>query len=271
MNVMLTSKDASARMRRWQRGGTVTGVIVGLIVGLTVAVWVAMTILKTPLPFVDKISKQSQPAGELGDPNKTMPGGARERRERISEDESVAPAAETVTAPAASTKSAKAAKADPAPAVALPATSPATEKSRLEKTPSSSSAASQGSTSAPATNTANSSNASNVSNASTPTAPASSTAASTSAAAPSTTAAPQPEGFTYYLQAGAFREINDAEATKAKLALMGVAATIAERKSELGTLYRVRVGPFSEIEAMNRARLRLSDNGVDAAVVKVPK
>ena len=77
MNVMLTSKDASARMRRWQRGGTVTGVIVGLIVGLTVAVWVAMTILKTPLPFVDKISKQSQPAGELGDPNKTMPGGAR--------------------------------------------------------------------------------------------------------------------------------------------------------------------------------------------------
>ena len=49
------------------------------------------------------------------------------------------------------------------------------------------------------------------------------------------------------------------------------AMSIAERKSELGTLYRVRVGPFSEIEAMNRARLRLSDNGVDAAVVKVPK
>jgi cell division protein FtsN len=100
---------------------------------------------------------------------------------------------------------------------------------------------------------------------------AASTPATAPPAAPSTNAAPQPEGFTYYLQAGAFREINDAEATKAKLALMGVAATIAERKSELGTLYRVRVGPFSEIEAMNRARLRLSDNGVDAAVVKVPK
>ena len=279
MNVMLNSKDASARVRRWQRGGTVTGVIVGLIVGLTVAVWVAMTILKTPLPFVDKISKQSQPAGELGDPNKTMPGGARERRERISEDQAAAPAAEPVTAPApaASAKSAKAAKADALPAVAAPATSPtasptassnsspATEKSRLEKSPGSSSAASQSSTSAPATNAAN---------AATPTAPASSAAsaaASAPAAAPSTTAAPQPEGCTYYLQAGAVREINDAEATKAQLALMGVAATIAERKSELGTLYRVRVGPFSEIEAMNRARLRLSDNGVDAAVVKVPK
>lgn len=264
MNVTLTSKDASARLRRWQRGGTVTGVIVGLIVGLTVAVWVAMTILKTPLPFVDKISKQSQPAGELGDPNKTMPGGARERRERISDDERVAPGSVPVTPPPSA--AAKSAKSETPPAPVVPATSPATEKSRLEKSPTPSSAASQPSSSASVTNAAN---------ASTPAANASSAAASTPAtapsAAPSTTAAPQPEGFTYYLQAGAFREINDAEATKAKLALMGVAATIAERKSELGTLYRVRVGPFSEIEAMNRARLRLSDNGVDAAVVKVPK
>ncbi len=264
MNRILTSKDASARVRRWQNGGTVTGVIVGLIVGLTVAVWVAMTILKTPLPFVDKISKQSQPAGELGDPNKTMPGGARERRERISDDERVAPGSVPVTPPPPA--AAKSAKAETPSAPVVPATSPATEKSRLEKSPTPSSAASQPSSSASVTNAAN---------ASTPAANASSAAASTPAtapfAAPSTTAAPQPEGFTYYLQAGAFREINDAEATKAKLALMGVAATIAERKSELGTLYRVRVGPFSEIEAMNRARLRLSDNGVDAAVVKVPK
>jgi cell division protein FtsN len=72
-------------------------------------------------------------------------------------------------------------------------------------------------------------------------------------------------------QAVAFRERQDAEATKARLALMGVAATIAERKSELGTLYRVRVGPFDDVEGMNRARVRLSDNGVDAAVVRVPK
>jgi cell division protein FtsN len=263
MNVILTSKDASARVRRWQRGGTVTGVIVGLIVGLTVAVWVAMTILKTPLPFVDKISKQTQPAGELGDPNKTMPGGARERRERISDDEPKVPGSVPATPPPPA--AAKSAKAEMAPALAVPASSPATEKSRLEKSPASTNAASQASTPAPATNPTNTVTPA------TSAATAASTPATAPPAAPSTTAAPQPEGFTYYLQAGAFREINDAEATKAKLALMGVAATIAERKSELGTLYRVRVGPFSEIEAMNRARLRLSDNGVDAAVVKVPK
>ena len=79
------------------------------------------------------------------------------------------------------------------------------------------------------------------------------------------------EKFTYYLQAGAFREIADAEASKAKLAMMGVAATISERRSELGSLYRVRIGPYGEVESMNRIRTRLSDNGVDAAVVRVPK
>jgi cell division protein FtsN len=267
MKAMPLPLHALARVRRWQRGGTVTGVIVGLIVGLTVAVWVAMTILKTPLPFVDKISKQTQPAGELGDPNKTMPGGARERREHMNDEESAAPEKSTIVEPVApppAAKSAKAAKAEAAktettktettktetaPAATNSTTSPATEKSRPEKSAAANSAQSS---------------------ASSPTAAAPSPSAP-SASATSAVPAPQPEGFTYYLQAGAFREITDADATKAKLALMGVAATIAERKSELGTLYRVRVGPFSDIEAMNRARVRLSDNGVDAAVVKVPK
>ena len=82
---------ANVADRRWQRGGTVAGVIIGLIVGLVIAVWVAMTIMKTPLPFVDKLGKQAQPAGELGDPNKTLPGGARERRERLDDAEPIAP------------------------------------------------------------------------------------------------------------------------------------------------------------------------------------
>lgn len=75
----------------------------------------------------------------------------------------------------------------------------------------------------------------------------------------------------YYLQAGAFREQADAESIRAKLALMDVEAKISERQSETGVLYRVRVGPFSQIEAMNRVRSKLSDNGVDAAVVRVAK
>ncbi len=209
------------RPLRRQQGGTVTGLIVGLIIGLLVAVGVAMTIMKTPLPFVDKIGRQSPSAGELGDPNKTLQGGARERRERIADarPEQAPPPAAPEQAPAVKPAPAPAAPTPPAPAAPAPA---------------------------PAA----------------PAAPSSSANVSAPAGA---------ETFTYYLQAGAFRELQDAEATKARLALMGVAAGIAERKSELGTLYRVRVGPFADVEALNRARVRLSDNGVDAAVVRVPK
>lgn len=75
----------------------------------------------------------------------------------------------------------------------------------------------------------------------------------------------------YYLQAGAFREPTDAENTRAKLALIGVEARVSERQSENGTLYRVRIGPFAQLDAMNRVRGKLSDNGVDAAVVRIAK
>ena len=77
--------------------------------------------------------------------------------------------------------------------------------------------------------------------------------------------------FTYFLQAGAFREQADAENAKARLALLGVEARISERASDNGTLYRVRVGPFGQLETMNRMRSKLSENGVDVAVVRSPK
>lgn len=76
----------------------------------------------------------------------------------------------------------------------------------------------------------------------------------------------------YYLQAGAFREQADAESTRAKLALSGFEASISERPSETGgTLYRVRLGPYNQVEAMNRVRSKLSDNGIDVAVVRIAK
>lgn len=79
------------------------------------------------------------------------------------------------------------------------------------------------------------------------------------------------EKYTYFLQAGAFLEKNDADNTRAKLALLGFSANIEEKESNNGTLYRVRIGPFGEQQVMNRMRGKLSDNGVDAAVVRVPK
>jgi cell division protein FtsN len=75
----------------------------------------------------------------------------------------------------------------------------------------------------------------------------------------------------YFLQAGAFRGRPDAESMRGRLALEGVDASISEYQSDNGLLYRVRIGPFDQLTAMNRVRGKLSDNGVDAAVVRVAK
>ena len=79
------------------------------------------------------------------------------------------------------------------------------------------------------------------------------------------------EKIIYFLQAGAFRDLDDAENTRAKLALLGFEAAISEKANDSGLLYRVRIGPFPQIETMNTARAKLIDSGIDVAIVKNQK
>lgn len=81
----------------------------------------------------------------------------------------------------------------------------------------------------------------------------------------------QEEKWQYYLQAGAFREMHDAESMRAKLALLGVEARVSERQADTGLLYRVRVGPFDQMDTMNRVRSKLTEAGIDAAVVRISR
>lgn len=82
---------------------------------------------------------------------------------------------------------------------------------------------------------------------------------------------PQADKWIYYLQAGAFRNQADAESAKARLALQGFEANVMERPSDSGTLYRVRIGPFDQVDAMNRVRSKLTENGMDVAVIRVAR
>jgi cell division protein FtsN len=90
-----------------------------------------------------------------------------------------------------------------------------------------------------------------------------------------TNAAAKPDSaddkWTYFLQAGAFRDQTDAENSKAKLALAGFESSISSLAGDSGALYRVRIGPFNQMEAMNKVRGKLSDNGIDVAVVRIAK
>jgi cell division protein FtsN len=56
--------------------------------------------------------------------------------------------------------------------------------------------------------------------------------------------------------------------TRAKLALLGFEAAITDRTNDSGVLHRVRVGPYNQVEAMNKARAKLLDAGVDVAIVR---
>ncbi|HEY9571507.1 MAG TPA: SPOR domain-containing protein, partial [Pusillimonas sp.] len=73
---------------------------------------------------------------------------------------------------------------------------------------------------------------------------------------------------TYYLQAGAFRSENDAEAMKARILLLGLPAQVQKAQVNGTTVNRVRVGPFKGIDEMNRSRARLGAEKIDSSVVR---
>lgn len=86
-------------------------------------------------------------------------------------------------------------------------------------------------------------------------------------------AAQQPAGAPqslYFLQAGSFQKEADADNLKAKLALMGVEAAIQTATiPDKGVWHRVRVGPYTSLDELNRVRASLSQNGIDASLIKV--
>lgn len=86
----------------------------------------------------------------------------------------------------------------------------------------------------------------------------------------SASAAAIDDKYIYFLQVGAFHEQADAESTRAKLALLGFEARINEKPGE-ANLYRVRIGPFNQVDTMNRIRTKLSENGVEAVIVRASK
>lgn len=71
-----------------------------------------------------------------------------------------------------------------------------------------------------------------------------------------------------FLQAGSFSTAQDADNQKAKLAFMGIEAVIQQVMIQDKTFYRVRVGPFTRIDELNKTRAELAKNGIDAQLAK---
>ena len=83
-------------------------------------------------------------------------------------------------------------------------------------------------------------------------------------------AAPEQTKDIYFIQAGSFQNPADADNQKAKLALLGLEASVEPTNvPEKGTWYRVRLGPMSTVDEINRVRTQLAQNGIEGALVKV--
>ncbi len=228
---------------RRQQGNTLVGIIIGLVIGLCIAVVVALVITKGASPFTDKsgkAGKSAEPtAGQIADPNKPMYGNkeaAKEAARDFSKEprEIAAPTQPAAPAPAPAPTTAQQPKAPPPDA--LQELIGTLKDKPAPKTPAAA---------APA-----------------PQAKADVKEAKADAAS---------DKWIYYLQAGAFHDMSDAESTRGKLALLGFEAAISDRSTDAGVLHRVRIGPFNQLEAMNRARTKLSENGIDVAVVRNQK
>ncbi|MFN3375801.1 MAG: SPOR domain-containing protein [Burkholderiaceae bacterium] len=79
------------------------------------------------------------------------------------------------------------------------------------------------------------------------------------------------EPFEYFVQAGAFRTQADADAQRAKLAMMGWEARVSELEQNGRPVFRVRVGPFAKRDDAEQLKEKLADAGVDSNLVRVQR
>ncbi len=221
-----------------QRGGTLIGLVIGLLIGLGAALAVAIYVTKVPVPFVDRnVSRNpAQDAVEAErnkgwDPNATLNGRS-----------ATAPPA-TAPAPAAAAAASDGAIVVP-PADGQPLPKPGVTRPAAE-TPAAD----------PLGDLANSRLEP----------PGTQSAAVTPAPGPGA------DPFIYFVQAGAFRSAEDAEAQRAKLAILGIEALVTEREQSGRTVFRVRVGPFNQKALADLTREQLEVNGTEAALVRVQR
>lgn len=219
--------------RPTQRGGTLLGFIVGLLVGIGAALAVVVYVTKVPIPLVDRgvQRKPVQPETEAERLKSWNPNAGLS---------SAKPSTESATAPA-----------DGAGATAAPA-----DGATGEGKPA-------GRDAAPAT-------------------PATAggdpiaelirqRAGGASPAAGEASAGDAADPFLYYVQVGAFRSAEEAEALRARLALQGFEAKISEREQAGQRVHRVRLGPFPNRVEAEVMQERLKAKAFETALVRVQR
>lgn len=77
------------------------------------------------------------------------------------------------------------------------------------------------------------------------------------------------DGSRYLLQAGAYQSATQAEALKARIALLGLSAHIVPATIDGKLIHRVRLGPYDSAGALADAKRKLAKRGLPGMAIKV--
>ncbi|MFA5983630.1 MAG: SPOR domain-containing protein [Methylococcaceae bacterium] len=80
---------------------------------------------------------------------------------------------------------------------------------------------------------------------------------------------PQTKETKYIMQVGSFRSFEEADALRAKLALLGIESKIEKAKVGSVVWHRVKIGPYTQISSVSSTKARLRQQGIDALVTEV--
>jgi cell division protein FtsN len=228
-------------MKLHQRGGTLIGIIIGLVIGLAVALAVSLYMKRGDMPFVKR--EASAPAAKaevqadkpkLPDPNESLysrPGNSKDKTALAD----VVPGKSGVPAGIKNPPLIDKTTGDPLGKLATQQAAKADTAGNLPPVLPPNAALPP---------VASATNTSGIVN-------------------------PNDDGSRYLIQAGAFKQPEDAEAMRGKLAMLGFQAQLSQRESDTGVLHRVRVGPVPDLERTNKIRAQLAEAGIETSIIKI--
>ena len=222
-------------MKKKQLGGTILGFILGVIVGLGAALAVAVYVTKVPVPFLNKGAARGadQDAAEAQKNKDWDPNSPLRGKSAAKPPAPVASAAGVDSSTPVAAQPVAAADAKGAAASAPKAAASKPGKVETGK-------------------------------------PASADPLGDLAKAKAAEAG-SADPYDYFVQAGAFRTQADADAQRAKLAMMGWEARVSEREQNGRPVFRVRVGPFAKRDDAAALKDKLDGTGVESALVRVQR
>ena len=220
-------------MKKQQRGGTVLGFIVGVILGLGAALAVAVYVTKVPVPFLNK-----------GNGKGADLDAAESQKNKNWDPNSPLYGKNPARAPAPALEAAAPLPITPAPAapeVRAAASAAKTASVKQDAKPETKAETKPGAD------------------------PLGDLAVAKAAAKGNL------DPFDYFVQAGAFRTQADADAQRAKMAMLGWEARVSEREQNGRAVFRVRMGPFTKRDDAEQLKEKLDSAGVDTALVRVQR